>query len=214
MAVSIDAEGRDHGHDAGGDELLKELHVDPFDPAGEEVIDALENAQGMGDHRRAAGAAQVGGDQTLEEFVGEAVGRGERQLQGLGIRHSRPFEVGGLGIGLLRERLNLGGRPVDQNDAHVQGPEDGHVHQEVGEVLVLDDRPVDGDDEDLLPELGDVPEDAAEVGGAHGVGSRSQRAPDYTPPGRGGVTRRRSRPDEPSPRPALPRPGNGRLLTP
>ena len=56
------------------------------------------------------------------------------------------------------------GGPVDQRDADAQAAQQGDVEEEVGEVVVLDDRAVDGDDEDPVAEPGHVAQDLAEVG--------------------------------------------------
>ena len=55
-------------------------------------------------------------------------------------------------------------RPVDERDADAQAPQQGDVEQQVGEVVVLDDRAVDGDDEHPVAEPRDVAQDFAEVG--------------------------------------------------
>ena len=56
---------------------------------------------------------------------------------------------------------------MDEHDADIQGAEDGDVHQDVGEVLVGNDRAVHVNDERFLAELGDVMEDSPQVGEFH-----------------------------------------------
>ena len=77
------------------------------------------------------------------------------------------LEVGGLDPALLGEGLDLDGGPVHEHGADAERPQHRHVHQDVAEVLVGDDRAVHGDHERLLAELGDVLEDAPEVGRSH-----------------------------------------------
>ena len=56
---------------------------------------------------------------------------------------------------------------VDEDRPDVERPEDRHVLQDVGEVLVGHGRAVHGHHERLLPETGDVLEDPSKVGGLH-----------------------------------------------
>ena len=66
--------------------------------------------------------------------------------------------------GLVGEAPNLKGGAVDQGDTNTQTPQEGNVQQEVAEVLVLHNRPVQGDDEDPVAEARDVVENLAKVG--------------------------------------------------
>ena len=50
--------------------------------------------------------------------------------------------------------LNLRRGAVDQHHPDVQRPQHRHVQEDVGEVLVRDDGPVDGDDEGLFAKRG------------------------------------------------------------
>ena len=53
---------------------------------------------------------------------------------------------------------------MDDDDADVEGAEDGEVEEDVGEVFVGDDASVYGENEGFFAELRDVLEDFAEVG--------------------------------------------------
>ena len=167
MTLAVDAERGHDGDDAAREERLQEAHVDPLDLAREEVVDSAQDAEGVRDHRVRGRAAQVGGGEALQDLVGQAVGGGEGQLQGGGVRDARALEVGGRDTALVGEGLDLVGRPVDEHRADAEGPQHRHVHQDVDEVLVGDGGPVHRHHERLLPELGDVLEHAPEVGRSH-----------------------------------------------
>ena len=167
MALAVDAERRHHGDDAVREERLQEAHVDPLDLAGEEVVDALQDPEGVGDHRVRGGRPEVGRREALEDLVGEAVGGGEGQLQRGGVGDPRALEVGGHDAPLLGEGLDLDRRPVDEDGADAERPQHRHVHEDVDEVLVGHGGPVHRHHERLLAELGDVLEDPPEVGRSH-----------------------------------------------
>ena len=52
---------------------------------------------------------------------------------------------------------------MNEHNANVERTEHGDIQEDVGEVLVGDNGAVNADDERLLPELGDVLQDAAQV---------------------------------------------------
>ena len=79
----------------------------------------------------------------------------------------RAVEVGRRDLLFLGQRLDLRRRAVDQHDADVQRAQHRDVQQDVGEVLVGDDRAVDAEDERLLAELRNVLQDAPQVGRFH-----------------------------------------------
>ena len=64
------------------EQRLQEVCIDAFDPAGMEVIHALDHADGTRHDHVGAGGAKVVRRQTLEDLVGEAVGRSQRQVGG------------------------------------------------------------------------------------------------------------------------------------
>ena len=114
MALAVEAERRHHRDDAVREERLEEPHVDPLDLAGEEVVDALQDAEGMGDHRVRRGRAQVRRREALQDLVGEPVGGGQGELQRGGVGDARALEVRGLEAPLLGEGLDLARGPVDE----------------------------------------------------------------------------------------------------
>ena len=118
------------------------------------------------DHVR-AGGAKVVRRQTLENLVGEAVGRGQRQVERRRIGDTRPFEVGGQHLTFVGERSDLLRGPMDEHDAYVQRAEERDVEQQRGQAVVDDDAGIDREDEDLLAKLRDVLQDASQVGQFH-----------------------------------------------
>lgn len=65
-------------------------------------------------------------------------------------------------------------RPVDERDADAQAPQQRDVQEQVREVVVLDHRAVDGDDERPVAKARDVPQNLAEIGQAeHGSAGSS-----------------------------------------
>ncbi len=144
-----------------------------------QVVHAVEDADGVGDDGVGAGGAQVIGRKAFEDFVRQAVGGGEGELERGGIGDAGAVEVGGRDLLLGGQRFDLRGGAVDEHDADVQRAQHGDVHQDVGEVLVGDDRAVHVDDERLLAELGDVLQDAPQVGQFH-VRLRLDSGQEYT----------------------------------
>ena len=78
-----------------------------------------------------------------------------------------PSRLEGVTPLFVGQRLDLRGGAVDEHHADVQRAQHRDVHQDVGEVLVGDDRAVHADDERLLAELRDVLQDAPQVGQFH-----------------------------------------------
>ncbi len=73
-------------------------------------------------------------------------------------------EIGRRQSTLLGKAADLVTGPVDQRHADAQTTQEGHIGQQVAEVLVLYDSPVNGDDESTIAELRHIAEDFAEVG--------------------------------------------------
>lgn len=169
MAFAVEAERRNDREDALGEEPLEHVDVDAFDLAGEEVVDASENAEGMGDDGVGGGGADVVGGEAFEDLVGEPVGGGEGKFEGRFVGDSGAVEIGGGGTGFDGQLLDHRGGAVDQDDTDAEGAEDGDVEEDVREVLAHDDGGVDGEDERAFAEPRDVAEDAAEVCGFHGI---------------------------------------------
>ena len=149
------------------EQLLEHLDVHALDLAGEELVHAVQDADRVSDDGVGAGGAQVNGREAFEDFMRQAVGGGQGQLERRFIGHGGAVEVGGRNALLGGQRPDLGGGAVDEHDADAQGTQHGDVHQDVGEVLVRDDRAVHVNDERLLAELGDVLQDAPQVGQFH-----------------------------------------------
>ena len=64
---------------------VKEFDIEALDFAGVELIDAVDDSEGMGDDGVGAGGAEVVGGEAFEDFVGEAVGGFDGELKGGGI---------------------------------------------------------------------------------------------------------------------------------
>ena len=103
----------------------------------------------------------------------QPVGRGERKFERPRIGDARsprdptpaPLRAG--------QRLDLFGGAVNQDDADIQGPQQGDVEQQRRETLVADDARVDRENEGLLAKLGNVLQDAAQISELHGSGPSS-----------------------------------------
>ena len=163
VALPVAADRRDDGHDVLVEEGFEEVGVDALDLAGVLVVDAGQDAGGVGDDGVAHGPSQVGGGQPLEEFVRDVRGREEGELERRVVGDARAVEVAGGGARCLGEPADLVGRAVDEADADAQGAQQGDVEQEVAEVLALDDRAVERDDEEPVAEERDVAENFAKV---------------------------------------------------
>ena len=72
------------------------------------------------------------------------------------------------------EIFDLVRRAVDDDQPDAQRAEHRQVEHDVGEIVVGDDGAVEGDDERLFPEAGNVGQDAAQIGNFHGK-SETQR---------------------------------------
>ncbi len=152
------------------EQLGKEGVVDPLDPAGEFPVHAADDAEGMGDHRVRVDGPQVARRKALHDFMGNSICGGERHAEGARVGHAGAVEVGEEEARLVGQLPHLVADAVDDHDPDAQAAEDGEVEQDIGEIVAGDDRAVDRDDENLIPELGDVGEDAAQVGDIHESG--------------------------------------------
>ena len=167
LSLAVETERRDHRDDAGADELLEEFGVDAFHLAGHLVVQSVEDAERMGDDGVGAGRTEIVRGQALEDLVGQAVRGGEGELQRRLVGHAVAGKVRRNDALLLAQLADLEGGAVDEDDADAERAEDRDVPEEIGEVVIRDDRTVDGDDERLFPEARDVLEDAAKVGWFH-----------------------------------------------
>lgn len=166
-SLAVEAEGWDDGKNALAEEALEHFDVDAFDLSGEEVVDAAEDADGMGDDGVGGGGPEVVGGQAFEDFVGEAVGGGEGELEGGVVGDAGAVEVGRGGRGFDGELPDHGAGAVNEDDPDVEGTEDGDIQEDVREVLIHDDGGIDAEDEASFPKARDVSEDAAEIGRFH-----------------------------------------------
>ena len=109
----------------------------------------------MGDQRVGTGGAKIIGAQPLQNLVRQAIGRRQGQLQGGGVGDAAAVQIGGLDVLFAGQGLDLGGRAMHQEDLDAQGAQQGHVQEDVGEILAGDDGAIHADDENLLPETGE-----------------------------------------------------------
>ena len=167
FAVAVETERRHDRNDALIQQGLQQLDIHTLDLPREKMINALDDAHRVRDDGVGAGGAQVVGGKALEDFMRQPVRARQRQLQRVGVSHSRAFEIGRLDLEFFGQRLDLRRGAVDERDADVQRAEDGDVEQDIGEVFVGDDGAVDADDEDFFAKARDVLEDAAQVSRFH-----------------------------------------------
>ena len=81
LALAVEAQRGQDGHDAVVEQLLKHLHVHPLDLAGEELVHAMQDADGVGDDGIGAGGAEVNRREALQDFVRQPVGGGQGELE-------------------------------------------------------------------------------------------------------------------------------------
>src|SRR5262249_8536766 len=110
------------------------------------------------------GPAQVGGGKAFQDFVCYAVGGGDGQIQRLGIGDPNAFGVRWCAAKVRSEALDLVRGSVNQSDADAQAAKKCDVEEQVGEVVVLDNCAIDGDDEHAVTETWDVTKNLAEIG--------------------------------------------------
>ena len=130
LPVTVEPERRDDRDDALRQQRLQELGIDALDLAGEEMIHALDHADGMRDDHVRAGGAQVVGRQTLENLVGQAVGGRQRQVERRCIGDAGPFEIGGQNLTFVGERSDLLRGAMHEHDTDVQRAEERDVEQQ------------------------------------------------------------------------------------
>ena len=167
LAVAVEAKRRDNRNDALGQQRLKQPHVDALDLPGKPHVHALDDARRVCDDSVGRRRPEIVGRQPLEDFVREPGGGRQGELERRRVRRAGAIQVTRRNPLLRGEPRDLGASAVDERDADVQRPEHGHIEQDVGEVLVGDDGPVDGEDEGALAVVRDVVQDAAEVGWLH-----------------------------------------------
>jgi hypothetical protein len=57
---------------------------------------------------------------------------------------------------------------MDEHDPDIERTQDCDIQQDVGEILIRDDRPINAEDESLFPELRNVLQDAPQISEFHG----------------------------------------------
>jgi hypothetical protein len=165
MAVGGEADGREDRDDVGSDQVEDELLVDAVDPAGELLIQTLDDADGHRAHRVGDGALQPVLSEALKDEM-RHTGRGaDGEVERGGVGHARAAGVGDGNTAHRSQLLDLLADAVDQHQLDAEAAEDRDVDEQVAEVLVGDDRAVEGDDKDLPLEPRHIFEDAAEVRG-------------------------------------------------
>ena len=101
LAIPVETQRRQYRDDAIVQQFLADFYIHPLDLAGEQMVDAVQNAQRMGDQRVGTGSPQIVGREPFQDFVREPVGGRQRQLESRLVRDARPVEIGG-GDALLR----------------------------------------------------------------------------------------------------------------
>ena len=166
-ALAVEAERRDDGDDAFVEEELEGLRVHALDLAGVLLVDATEDAGGVGDDGIDVGGAEIDGGKALHDFVGEADRGVDADLQ---CRHVGDADAVGIRDGdaaLGGELLDLMARAVDQDDFDAQGAEHCEVEQEVLQILRAGGFAIDRHDKNAFAEERDILEDFAEVRDVH-----------------------------------------------
>ena len=169
-AAAVVAHGLEDGDDVGFEEGLEAFDVDTFDAAGEFLVDAVDDAGGVDGEGVGDGDGDFEGGEVGHEEAGLAGDGGDGDVHAGGIGAAHAVVTGEFDAAFDGEVADLGAGAVDEDDFDVQGLEDGDVLEEGGEAGLFDEVAIDGDDEDALPELGDVAEDAAKVFEAGRVG--------------------------------------------
>ena len=121
----------------------------------------------MGDDRVDVGGAQVHGGEAFHDLVGQADGRIDADLQRDFIGDAGSIRVCQLDATLARELDDLESGPVHENDLDAQRTEHCQIQENVGKVIRSSHLSIEGNDEDALPETGNVLEDLAQVGDVH-----------------------------------------------
>ena len=129
-------------------------------PAGEELIDPLNDAGGVCHHDVRAGRTEVVHRQTLQDLVRQACGRSQRQLKRRSVGDTRAFHVRWLHVLRVCQHANSFCRTVHDDDADVERPQQSDVEEERCEVVVTDDAAVQREDKGPVAELRHIVQDA------------------------------------------------------
>src|SRR5215467_4594880 len=97
----------------------------------------------MGNESVAAGGAEVVGGKAFQDLVGQAVGGGQREFQGLLIGDAAAIQVGRADGLFGGQSPDLRGGPVHKHDANIERAQHRNIHEDIPEVFVRDDCAVD-----------------------------------------------------------------------
>ena len=114
----------------------------------------------------------VGLVQALQDLVGQTVRREDREPQRRRIGDAHAVVIGGVDLQLRGELPHLRAGPVDENQPDVQAVQDREIQKEVVEVVRRQDRAVDVQHEEFVPEPGDIAQDATQIRCFHGPDGR------------------------------------------
>src|SRR5262249_24134365 len=131
MALAISPDRRNDWNNVVVEQSAEQPSIDALDAARELIIDAAQNAGRVSDEGVAIGPAQVGGRQSFQQLVRNAVGGRESQLKGGLVGNARPIEVGSRLARLLGKAANLVGGAVNQGEADAQAAQERHVEKQV-----------------------------------------------------------------------------------
>jgi hypothetical protein len=180
VAVAVESERRHDGNDTLVEQGLQERCVDPFDAAGEQLIDPLDDSRGVRNNDVRAGGAEVVHRQALEDLVRQPVGRSQRELKSHPVGDTGAFHVRRMHLLSFSQHPDLLGGTMNDHDPDIERPQQRDVEEERREVLVSDDAAVQREDEGPVAELRHVVQDAAQIGELHvnatiGAGAGNRR---------------------------------------
>ena len=178
------ADGRQQGDRPRVQALDQGLAVDPAHHPGVLVVHPVEHAEGLGGdevaggdrdaHPGHGGVGEPHGEQGLDlhpGHPGRLLDAGERGVVG----DAQAVDIAQIDLALLEPRLDLGPRPMDQDQPHPEPVEQGDVVDQVREARVGHRLAAEGDDEGAAPVGMDVgggladPVDEGVAGVGHGV---------------------------------------------
>ena len=186
LAFAVAHDWRDEREDVLREHRLEDRGIDLLDLAGIKMVHSLEaadlsRADGVGNRAAEAGLGKVFEYRLRDErrsFTGERH-RG-------GVDGAFALDVGEHDIMFAGEADELLADAVHKDDLDGQAAEDGDVGDDVREILVGHDRAIDRDDEHVVAEHGDIPEDSPEVGRLHGALTLAGHAQSLWTPERAG----------------------------
>src|SRR6516162_1139899 len=150
VSFAVTAKRRDDGNYVSFQETLQQDGVNSLDTASQLVIDTLENSLGMGNQSIAVCSAQIVCRKAFQDFVGNSVGRRKCQTQSFGVRYARAVNIRGRYADFISQPFNLLPGAVNERYSDAQASQQGNIQQQVAEVVIFDDRPVERDDKKLV----------------------------------------------------------------